>query len=96
MLVFHLYSSFVLWLGTKYKKESMIGKWRWANGEINKFHGLEKSDRRFPADRKKNYVRYSNVHQVRRNKRVSMIHTNWWCRDQNFRKYFDMRKRHGI
>ena len=25
-----------------------------------------------------------------------MIHTNWWCRDQNFRKYFDMRKRHDI
>ena len=25
-----------------------------------------------------------------------MIHTNWWCRDQNFRKYFEMRKRHGV
>ena len=25
-----------------------------------------------------------------------MIHTNWWCRDQNFRKYFEMRKRHDI
>ena len=25
-----------------------------------------------------------------------MIHTNWWCRDQNFRKYFDMRKKNGI
>ena len=33
---------------------------------------------------------------MRRNKRVSMIHTNWWCRDQNFRKYFEMRKRHDI
>ena len=33
---------------------------------------------------------------MRRNKRVSMIHLNWWCRDQNFRKYFDMRKRHDI
>merc|ERR1711924_395465 len=31
-----------------------------------------------------------------RNKRISMIHTNWWCRDQVFRKYFDMRKKHGI
>ena len=25
-----------------------------------------------------------------------MIWTNWWCRDQNFRKYFEMRKKHGI
>ena len=47
-------------------------------------------------DRKKNYVRYSNFHQIRRNKRLNMIWTNWWCRDQNFRKYFEMRKRHGI
>jgi len=33
---------------------------------------------------------------MRRNKRISMIHLNWWCREQNFRKYFEMRKRHGI
>ena len=33
---------------------------------------------------------------MRRNKRLGMIWTNWWCRDQNFRKYFEMRKRHGI
>ena len=79
---------------TKMKKENMMNKWRWHIGENNKHYDGPHSDRRFPADRKKNYVRYSNLHQVRRNKRVSMIHTNWWCRDQNFRKYFDMRKRH--
>lgn len=22
--------------------------------------------------------------------------TSYWCRDQNFRKYFEIRKRHGI
>ena len=43
-----------------------------------------------------NYVRYSNFHQIKRNKKTSMIHLNWWCRDQNFRKYFDMRKRHDV
>ena len=64
-----------------------MNKWRWHIGENNKHYDGPHSDRRFPADRKKNYVRYSNLHQVRRNKRVSMIHTNWWCRDQNFRKY---------
>ena len=74
----------------------MIGHWRYKLGEMNKTHGKLNRDRRFPADRKKNYVRYSNFHQVRRNKRISMIWTNWWCRDQNFRKYFEMRKRHGI
>ena len=47
-------------------------------------------------DNKKNYIRYSNFHQVRRNKRIKAIHLNWWCRDQNFRKYFEMRKKHDI
>ena len=51
---------------------------------------------RFPADRKKNYVRYSNFHQKTREKRLTMIHLNWWSRDQNFRKYFQMRKKHDI
>ena len=80
-LVFHLYQSFVLYLLTKMKKERMMDKWRWAIGENNKHYDGPHSDRRFPVDRKKNYVRYSNPHQIRRNKRVSMIHTNWWCRD---------------
>ena len=73
-----------------------MNKWRWHIGENNKHYDGPHSDRRFPVDRKKNYVRYSNAHQIRRAKRVSMIHTNWWCRDQNFRKYFDMRKRNDI
>ena len=25
-----------------------------------------------------------------------MIQLNWWCRDQNFRKYFEMRKKNDI
>lgn len=95
-LIWHLYQSFVLFLLTKQKKEGMIAKWKWHIGEVNKHYDSPHTDRRFPADRKKNYVRYSNFHQIRRNKRISMIHTNWWCRDQNFRKYFEMRKRHGI
>ena len=74
----------------------MVAKWKWHVGEINQWYSAPHSDRRFPADRKKNYVRYSNFHQIRRNKKTSMIHTNWWCRDQNFRKYFDMRKRHDM
>ena len=73
----------------------MISKYMWHNGEVNKYYGAP-NQLRMPADRKKNYVRYSNFHQVRKNKKTSMIHTNWWCRDQNFRKYFDMRKRHDI
>ena len=96
LLIFHLYQSFVLYLLTKQKKEGMIANWKWHIGETNRYYDADHKDRRFPADRKKNYVRYSNFHQVRKNKKVSMIHTNWWCRDQNFRKYFDMRKRHGM
>ena len=80
----------------KNKKERMIDHWRFRLGEISKTHGTLTRDRRLPADHKKNYVRYSNFHQIRRNKRLNMVWTNWWCRDQNFRKYFEMRKRHGI
>lgn len=78
------------------EKERMIEHWHYRLGEITKRHGLHHRDRRFPADRKKCYVRYSNFHQKLRNKRLSMIWTNWWCRDQNFRKYFEMRKKNGI
>merc|ERR1712086_1229216 len=80
----------------KNKKEKMIDHWRYRIGETNKSHGAGHRDRRFPVNRIKNYVRYSNFHQVRRSKRLGMIHTNWWCRDQNFRKYFEMRKKNDI
>ena len=73
-----------------------MGKWKFSIGEISKVSGMEQRAQRFPADRKKNYVRYSNFHQMKKNKRLSMMWTNWWCRDQNFRKYFEMRKKHGI
>ena len=96
LLIFHLYQSFMLYLLTKMKKDAMINKWKWHIGDSNRFYDKEHSDRRFPVDRHKNYVRYTNPHQVLRNKRISSIHTNWWCRDQVFRKYFDMRKKHGI
>jgi hypothetical protein len=74
----------------------MIEYWYYQIGEIDSTHGLRRNDQKFPADRKKNYVRYSNLHQKSREKRLSMIHLNWWCRDQNFRKYFEMRKKNGI
>jgi hypothetical protein len=95
ILIWHLYNSFYVFLTCKKMKEGMMLQWLWAVGEVNDQVGLPKESR-MPADRKKNYVRYSNFHQIRRNKRTSMIHTNWWCRDQNFRKYFEMRKRHNI
>lgn len=96
LLVFHLYQSFIVWMMVKNKKEKMIDHWRYRIGETNKSHGAGHRDRRFPVNRIKNYVRYSNFHQVRRSKRLGMIHTNWWCRDQNFRKYFEMRKKNDI
>ena len=95
-VIFHLWSSFLLYVMIKNKKEKMIEHWRYRIGETDKTHGQLNRDRRFPANRIKNYVRYSNFHQVRRNKRISMIHLNWWCRDQNFRKYFEMRKKKDL
>lgn len=93
---FHLYSSFVLWALVKNRKERMCEHWRHMIGETNDKHGPAHKDRRFPVDRKKNYLKYSNAYQQRRNKRLGMIYLNWWCRDQNFRKYFEMRKANGI
>merc|ERR1711990_160319 len=95
-MMFHLYSSFVLWALVKNQKEKMIENWRHRIGETNDKHTMQHKDRRFPNDRKKNYLKYSNIYQQRRNKRLGMIMTNWWCRDQNFRKYFEMRKKNGI
>ena len=46
----------------KNKKEKMIEHFRYRIGETNSKHGLANKDRRFPVDRKKNYVRYSNFH----------------------------------
>lgn len=96
LMCYHLYQSFLLYVICKNKKENMTAKWRWHIGETNDKHSQAHSDRRMPADRHKNYVRYTNFHQIRRNKRLGMVHTNWWCRDQNFRKYFEMRKKNDI
>lgn len=96
LLWFHLYSSFVAFAFIKNKKEGMMEHWRHSLGEVNKHTSAIHNDQRMPADHKKNYVRYSNFHQVRRNKKLNMIWLNWWCRDQSFRKYFELRKRHGI
>ena len=57
-----MYQSFWLWLIVKNKKEKMMEHWKYKIGEITKTQSLEHKDRRFPSDRKKNYVRYSNFH----------------------------------
>ena len=62
LMFYHLYSSFLLYVMVKNKKEGMIEHWRHRIGETNAHHTSGHSDRRFPADRKKNYVRYSNFH----------------------------------
>lgn len=96
LLSIQLFATFNLWFVCKLTKERMIEHWYFKIGEVSKFQGPQIEDRRMPVDRKKNYIRYSNFHQKLREKRMSMIFLNWWCRDQNFRKYFEMRKKNGI
>ena len=96
LVVAQLYCSFVAYAGLKYKKEGMVEHWMHSIGEANQHQGFPRNHQRFPAYRHKNYLRYSNFHQKLRNKKLSFIWTSWWCRDQNFRKYFEMRKKHGI
>jgi hypothetical protein len=43
-------------------KENFINAWYFRIGEVNKQYDAPHRDRRFPVDRKKNYVRYSNFH----------------------------------
>ena len=62
LMFYHLYCSFALTYLVKTKKERMVGHWRYRCGEVNTMHRQNVRDRRFPADRKKNYLRYSNFH----------------------------------
>ena len=96
LLGFNLITSAMLNMHAKMQKEGRCKMWRWRNGETSYQYDTVKAERSMPYDIKKNAVRYSNFHQKRRNKRTSAIMTNWWCRDQNFRKYFQMRKKHDI
>ena len=96
LLISQLYLSTVSYAGVKQKKEGMVEKWMHSMGMLTSTYGLPNQGQRFPADRHKNYIRYSNFHQKLRNKSLSFIWTDWWCRDQNFRKYFEMRKKNGI
>ena len=38
----------------------------------------------------------ANFASIFKNPHQNNITTAYWCRDQNFRKYFEIRKRHGI
>lgn len=38
----------------------------------------------------------SNFNSITKNPIQHCVTTSYWCRDQNFRKYFEMRKKHGI
>ena len=38
----------------------------------------------------------SNFNGIHKNVNNRLMTTSYWCRDQNFRKYFETRKRHGI
>ena len=38
----------------------------------------------------------SNFNAMNKNPSQNCITTAYWCRDQNFRKYFEMRKKHNI
>ena len=94
-LAYMLWHSIAITMMCKSTKTSMIAHWRYQTGMINDEY-VTQQPKTMPYDRHKNYLRYSNFHQIRRNKRLGMIHLNWWCRDQNFRKYFEMRKKHDI
>ena len=81
LMLINIYCTWVTWMMGKNMKENMIAHYYVRVGEVTATQDPPHSDTHFPADRKKNYVRYSNFHQKSREKRISMVHFNWWCRD---------------
>lgn len=62
LLIGQLYFSFTIYTLIKNRKERMMEHWFYKLGEISDTTEAKHSNVRFPADRKKNYVRYSNLH----------------------------------
>ena len=96
ILLAQLYFNFVTYAAIKNQKEGAIKYFLYSIGEYSHSQDSIRVPNRFPADRHKNYIRYSNFHQKQRPKSTNFLMTPGWCRDQNFRKYFEMRKKHGI
>ena len=94
-LAYMLYQNFLVTQYCKMMKENCIEHWRYVTAQTNDHYSAVHT-KLMPYDRHKNYLRYSNFHQSLRNKRQGMMMLNWWCRDQNFRKYFEMRKKNDI
>ena len=65
-------------------------------GLLSRYNDGTRDSKNMPANLHKNYLRYSNINQKTKNKKAKDFMVNWWCRDQVFRKYFEMRKKNGI
>ena len=96
MLVAHLFFGVVGTVTYKSKLEVLQKKWLYQVGLLNKYNSGFKDPRSYPANLHKNYLRYSNLNQKSKNKKSKSFMLNWWSRDQNFRKYFEMRKKNGL
>ena len=91
-----LYTSFFRFFHSKARKDSFWQHFMIRTGMVQNGERFKTDGKQFPVNRHKIYLRYSNFHQMTKDKRCISMWTNWWCRDQNFRKYFEMRKKHGI
>ena len=81
----------------KNQKEYMKRKWFNSTGEVTYLHDKPWLGKYYDVDRKKQYEKWANIpFFCIRNQRDDSIFLNFWCRDQNFRKYFEMRKKNGI
>ena len=93
---YQLYMNLMTSWTTKLSKEAKEYMYWWRIGQVSTNHTHPHDKERMSVIRTKNYLRYSNFHQLRRNREVNQVTTNFWSRDQCFRKYFQMRKKHGI
>lgn len=96
LLAYHMWSTFYICIANRKTKIESVEKYAYSTGRFSDLYRGVSAEYRMPQDLKKCFVRYSNFHQMRRNKRPDRLHLPWWCRDQNFRKYFEMRKKNGI
>ena len=96
IMFFQLYFTTKNYIQIRRSADKQKERFYWAYGLTSRNYMTPINHIRMPRDRHKCYVRYSNFHQMKRNKRAAAEHMNWWCRDQCFRKYFEMRKKNGI
>lgn len=75
-----------------------IDNYKYNTGQVGFYPIHQNNDNRIIAtdDTTTMKKKMSNFNNIWKNPSANCMTSPYWCRDQNFRKYFETRKRHGI